>query len=237
MVQDRVKTGIPGLDPLIGGGFVRGSVNMVSGGAGAGKTIFGLQYLWNGLTRFNEPGIYVSTEERPEDLRKDALMFGWDFGKYEKAGAFAFLYHPPYQGKAFSSSLKQAIQEIGAKRIVVDSTSVFGVALDDPYESRKLNFELSQLLKSFGVTGVSISEVSGEGPIDVSSGAVTLSRDGVEEFVADSVILLNYGGLGGASDRMMRIIKMRRTDHKKGLFPFNIRKSGIIISTKENAYG
>ncbi len=232
MVHDRVKTGIPGVDALIGGGFIRGSINMVSGGAGAGKTIFGLQYLWNGLTRFNEPGIYVSTEERPEDLRKDALMFGWDFSKYEEAGAFVFLYHPPYDSKTFSGSLKQAIQEIGAKRVVIDSTSVFGVALDDPYESRKLNFEISRLLKSFDVTGVSISEVSGEGPIDVSSGTVTLSRDGVEEFVADSVILLNYGGLGGASDRMMRIVKMRRTDHRKGLFPFNINKNGIIVKPK-----
>lgn len=236
MAKERVKTGIPGLDALIGGGFLRGSVNLVSGGAGAGKTIFGLQFLWNGLTKFNEPCIYISTEEEPDDLRRDALAFGWDFSKYEKAGAFAFMYYPPYHTKNFSESLKQAIQQIGAKRVVVDSASVFGVALDDPYESRKLNFELSKLLKSLNVTGISTSEISGEGPIDVSSGAVTLSRYGVEEFVADSVILLHYGGLGGASDRMLRVIKMRRTNHKKGLFPFNINKNGLNINFKESAY-
>lgn len=237
MAADRIKTGIPGLDPLIGGGFIPGSVNLVAGGAGAGKTILGLQYLWNGLTKFNEPGIYVSTEEDPEDLRKDAEIFGWDFSKYEKAGSFAFKYHPPYNCKTFSGNLKAAIQEIGAKRIVIDSTTVFGVALNDPFETRKLSFELSHLLKSLGVTGISTSEISGEGPIDVSSGAVTLSRFGVEEFVADSVILLHYGGLGGASDRMLRIVKMRRTNHKKGLFPFAINNKGINISEKEGAYG
>jgi len=236
MAVERVKTGIPGLDPLIGGGFLRGSVNLISGGAGAGKTIFSLQYLWNGLTKFNEPGLYVSTEEDPDDLRNDALALGWDFSKYEKAGAFAFRFHPPYDFKAFSGSLKQAITQLKAKRIVIDSTSVFGIALDDIFEARKLSFELQKLLKQLGVTGISTSEISGEGPIDVSSGAVTLSRFGVEEFVADSVILLHYGGLGGASDRMLRIIKMRRTDHKKGLFPFNISGKGITVSTKEGAY-
>ena len=159
MAADRVKTGIPGLDPLIGGGFIPGSVNLIAGGAGAGKTILGLQYLWNGL-KFGEPGIYLSTEEDPEDLRKDAEVFGWDFSKYEKSGAFAFKYHPPYNTKSLSGNLKQAIQEIGAKRIVIDSATVLGVALDDSYETRKLSFELAHLLKSLGVTGISTSEIS-----------------------------------------------------------------------------
>jgi len=226
----RVKTGIPGFDNLANGGFLQGSFNMLSGGTGSGKTVFALQYLWNGL-KANEPSLYISTEELPEDLLKDALGFGWDFSKHIKSGKFAIKYYPPYDAKALSDSLREVIQEMGAKRVVVDSLSVFGVALSDVFEVRKLAYELAKLFKELGVTALVISETTIESG-SIESGAVKLSRFGVEEFVADSVAVLHYSGLGGPSDRMMQILKMRRTAHKPGLHTLKISNKGIHILAK-----
>ena len=229
--RSRIRTGISGYDNLATGGFLDSSFNMLSGGTGSGKTIFALQYLWNGVTKFNEPSLYISTEELPEDLLKDALGFGWDFSKHIKSGKFAIKYYPPYDAKALSDSLREVIEEMGAKRVVVDSLSVFGVALSDVFEVRKLAYELSKLFKELGVTALVVSETTIESG-SIESGAVKLSRFGVEEFVADSVSILHYSGLGGPSDRMLQILKMRRTAHKPGLHTVKIGNNGISVLAK-----
>ena len=98
-MADRVKTGIPGYDTVLQGGYMPRSVNLVSGGAGTGKTIFALQFIWNGAARFLEPGLYVSFEENIEELEADALNMGWDFSKYPKK--VRIIYHAPYEIENF----------------------------------------------------------------------------------------------------------------------------------------
>ena len=232
----RVSTGIPGFDSLVKGGFYRGSLNMITGGPGAGKTIFALQYIYNGAVNYGERGIFITFEQPKQDLIEDAREFGWDFEELERLGRVKIISHSPYDMKKFSTGLFEEIKEFGAKRIVFDSTSVLGLAFSDGYqgfEVRKFLFELQSIIKSFGCTALITSEVVGGTPIDSVGGS--LSRFSVEEFVSDSVISLHYGGLGGDSDRMIRVLKMRRTNHVRDLISLNITDKGIIVNSEENS--
>ena len=94
--SSRIPSGIPGFDPLIEGWFLENSVNLVTGETGTGKTTFCSQFLWNGLQK-GETGLYITLEERPEDIKADAAMFGWDFDGFEKKGLCRIIYHDPAQ--------------------------------------------------------------------------------------------------------------------------------------------
>jgi len=228
----RVSSGIPGLDRRIGGGFIRGSVNLISGGAGTGKTIFALQFLQDGIQK-GELGLFISMEEDLSELKDDAKSFGWDFDRYEQQGTVKFMYFYPYDLSDFQSQLISEITKIGAVRVVIDSTSVFGMALEDEYEVRKQLYAFASQLKRLNCTTILTSEIVGDQALANSS---SFSRFGVEEFVSDSVITLYYAGLGGENDRALRIIKMRRTNQEKGVIPFRIGSRGIEVLSKEKNY-
>ena len=228
----RTKTGISGYDKIMQGGFIPNSVNLISGGAGTGKTIFGLQYLWNGLSRFLESGMYISFEENIRDLTSDALAMGWDFNKY--SNKFKFIYHAPYEIESFIDRLEKEVRKINAKRVVIDSTSSFGMALKDDYEVRRKLYELITSLKKMDCVSVLTSEIINAG--DTSEGVGKLSRFGVEEFVCDSVTLMYFAGLGGSSDRSMRVIKSREINQMKGVFPMEITNNGIKVHLKKELY-
>ncbi|NJL43789.1 MAG: hypothetical protein HC945_00470 [Nitrosarchaeum sp.] len=134
MVQERVPTGIPGYDKLIEGGFTQDSVNLIAAGPGCGKTIFCMQFLWNGLAKYNEPGLFISFEENLVDLKKDALSFGWDFEKFIEQGRCNFIYYHPYEVRDIHAELERQIRAIGAKRVVIDSTSVYGMTMETEFE-------------------------------------------------------------------------------------------------------
>jgi len=225
----RVRTGIPGFDNLIQGGFYPSSLNMITGGPGAGKTIFALQFIWSGAVSYGERGIYVSFEQSKQDLIEDARAFGWDFEELERLGRAKIIYHSPYDLKRFSKGLAEEIEEFKARRIVFDSSSVLGLALKDEFQVRKFLFEIQKLIKKFGCTGLITTEIIGGAPIDSNGG--TLSRFGVEEFICDSVTSLHYGGLGGESDRMIRVLKIRRTKQIRDLITMNITDRGIVVDS------
>jgi circadian clock protein KaiC len=229
--EQRISSGVPGLDKSMNGGFIRGSVNLLSGGAGTGKTIFAMQFLNEGIKK-GELGLFISMEEDLSDLREDARSMGWDFDRYESEGKIKFIYFYPYDLSDFQSQLISEITKTGATRVVIDSTSVFGMALEDEYEVRKQLYAFAAQLKRLKCTTILTSEIIGEPSMNSS----TLSRFGVEEFVSDSVILLYYAGLGGASDRALRIMKMRRTSHERGVIPFKITPKGIEVLSKDRNY-
>jgi len=231
---ERVKTYIPGLDKIIQGGLVKNSLNLVSGGAGTGKTVFCLQYLYNGVVVEDQHALFVSFEENIDDLREDAKGFGWDFKKLEDMKKFRFTYLSPYNLRNFKEELSTEINLLDAKRVVIDSTSTFGLGLDSAFEVRKELYLLSKELKKLNCTTIITSEISGEMRLDTSHGS--MSKFGVEEFVADSVITLHYAGLGGSSDRAMRVVKMRRTNHFRGPIPTQITSKGMQVLSKEKSY-
>jgi KaiC/GvpD/RAD55 family RecA-like ATPase len=216
----RLKTGIPGLDPLIGGGMLNKSVTLVTGEAGTGKTIFCCQFLWYGLQK-GETGVYITLEEDPDDIKEDARQFGWDFDKYMKKDLFRIIYHDPAQVNNLGALLIDEIKSVKAKRLVLDSTSVMGLALKDPAQIRKMLLNVINVIKRTDCTALITSEITED--------SKALSRFGVEEFVTDGVFVLNYIGIGAGSARTLIVRKMRRTKHGTDIYPMEIGKNGITI--------
>ncbi|MBU0952875.1 MAG: ATPase [Nanoarchaeota archaeon] len=221
MLQKRIKTGIPGLDSLVGGGFVEGSVVLMSGGTGSGKTLFGAQFLWEGVQN-GESGLFITLEERPEDIKGDALAFGWDFEKYEKKNLFRIIYHDPSQVSNLSSTIVNEISDLKAKRLVIDSATVLGMTMDSKAEIRRRLINIINTIKRRkGITAILTSEVP--------EGTKHLSLFGVEEYVADAVILITYVGAGEATGRTLQVRKMRRTNHGKDIYPLLIDTKGLVV--------
>lgn len=136
----RVPTGIPGFDKLVEGGLIEKSTTLLSGGAGTGKTIFGLQYLYNGAKEHDEPGVLLSFEEGPEDIYRDTEAFDWNLRELVEDDKLSLLYEDPTDISKFSEHLEKEVTKIGAERVVFDSTSVLGLSLDGEHEVRmKLN--------------------------------------------------------------------------------------------------
>lgn len=221
----RIRTGIPGLDKLIEGGLVSNSVNLLSGGTGTGKTIFGMQFLFYGAKDLNEKGVYISFEESEEELKADASEIGFNFE--ELSGKVKFVYIPPYNITNFLNVLKEEILMFDPKRVVIDSISALVMPMEDDFERRKQVFKVKESLKSLNCTSLLISEVPAEGSDSELAGR--FSRFEIEEFLCDSVIVLYYAGIGGESDRAIRVIKMRRTAHERGPVPMEIGRFGMRV--------
>jgi len=217
--KDRVPTYIPGLDKILKGGFPKGSVILVSGNCGSGKTILSGQYIWNGAIR-GEKGLYISTEERVEDLIRDFSEFGWDFSKNRK---IKVTFMTPLDIEKEIATIEALIEKEKIQRLVIDSISLLGLYYKDEYEIRKKIYQLINSLKRKGVTAILTSEIV--------EGSNALSRYGVEEFVVDGVIILKYSGLGGEYDRSLEVRKMRRTAHSRDEFPFKIGNKGIVVKS------
>ncbi len=219
--MNRIKSGITGLDTLLDGGFIEGSVNLLTGGTGTGKTIFCCQFLWEGLQK-GESCVYITLEESPEDIKEDVANFGWDFSKYEKKGLFKIIYHDPAHVNNLSRSIISEIKELKAKRLVLDSVSVMGLVINDSSQIRKSILNIINTIKhQDSCTTLLVSEVEED--------KKALSRFGVEEFVVDGVILLNYMGIGEEYNRSLMVRKMRRSNHGKDVYPFEINREGIHV--------
>lgn len=224
-MDERVGSGIPGLDRLISGGFVKGSTILVSGGTGAGKTTFCVQFLLDGLKN-GEGGVYVSMEESPKEIKKDMKTFGWDLESYEKSGKLRMIYQNPFEISDISSTLNESIKATGAKRVVIDPISLMGLYMKEKAAMRKKLFQLTEMVREADVTTLMTSEI-----LEDSKG---LSRGGLAEFVVDGVIVLYYMKIGSECFGNIEIRKMRRTPHKHGLFPVDITRKGLNVKSNES---
>lgn len=238
----RTKTGISGLDGLMDGGLVEGSATLVSGGTGSGKTIFGLQFLYNGATKYDEPGVYVTLETRPNNLKIEAQQFGWDLEELEKknsliivdaasskAGLATYGKYALRRGfdvSTLAQEIYRAVEDSKAKRLVIDCVSALGIKFDDPSEVRSELFRISALLGELKVTSLLISETINPD---------TQSRAGVEQFVTQGLISLNLFEEGGTLKRELLIWKMRQTSHSLKKHVFTIGKNGIEIKTTKSS--
>lgn len=218
----RLTSGIPGLDKLIGNGFLENDVYLITGGTGTGKTTFCLQFLWEGLQK-GENGIFFSLEQLPEDILDDAEACGWDFKKYIKEGKFKLDYQDPFDMVDIVSLTKEKAMQMKAKRIVIDSTSLFGMVFKSEHELRKKLYEIIKHFKGMGAVVLITSEILED--------FKSLSRFGVEEFVVDGIILMHYleFGSGGSGTRSLLIRKMRKTNHGQDIYPMEITSKGIRI--------
>jgi KaiC/GvpD/RAD55 family RecA-like ATPase len=247
----RVKTGVPGLDELVGGGFIGNSAFLVAGEPGAGKTIFGCQFLYYGITSFEENGVLVTLEELPHSIARNLKnSFGWDLNKLVAENKLrivdASIARPhdmsqniPLKVKPFTLSeflaeqfyaeIEDAVQQVNAKRVVVDPITVLGMHFKEPFDVRKEVFGLSRVLDKLGCTTLLTSEIT--------RGSQTFGRFGVEEFTTDGVIILYMLEQSTERIRAIEIRKMRGVSHTLGLRPFEITGDGIVIHTHERVLG
>ncbi len=234
IMVERVKTGIPGFDEIINGGIPRRNVVLLSGGPGTGKSIFGSQYLWNGL-QMGEPGVFVALEEHPVQVRINMKQFGWDVRPFEHQGTFAivdaftsgigeaakrerYVVRDPTDVGELIDVLKQAIRETGALRVVIDSVST--LYLTKPAVARGVVLQLKRVLSGLGTTSILVSQVS-----------VTergFGGPGVEH-AADGIVRLDLDEYNGELVRSIIVWKMRGTKHSMRRHPFEITDKGIVI--------
>lgn len=241
-------TGIPGLDEMLNGGIPRGHTILVSGGPGTGKSTLAMQFLCNGIAQYGEQGVYLSLEERPEDLVRNFSRYGLDMDKVEilsivptgklssqdlRKRRFTFKTKDGYKEGTFSMDLIREImvskvEEIGAKRVVIDSVSALALHLEDRFVLRQEILATVQLLKDLGTTSIITTETPG--------GERALSRFGVEEFVSEGVIAIYNTKLGSKRVRGIEILKMRGTKHSQNISLMEITDKGVVVYPDENLF-
>ncbi len=215
------------MDELISGGIPEGSLTLLTGTCGTGKTIMSTQFIYYGAKN-GDNAVYVSFEETPENIKANAKLCGWDFGELEEKGKVLIVKYDPYHAEDIIEMLENAIRKMKARRVVIDSISALGLYVRDIPEIRKIIFGLGSMLHRLGCTTLMISEVLSE--------QKDLSRFGVEEFVADGVIVLYYTRANSQYTRSLTVWKMRGSDHSQKLHPYKITHEGIIVYPKEEAY-
>ncbi|MDD5675770.1 MAG: circadian clock protein KaiC, partial [Chitinivibrionales bacterium] len=225
----KTPTGISGFDEITFGGLPRGRPTLIAGNAGCGKTLFGMEFLARGALQFNEPGVMMSFEETAEELIKNFSSLGFkvedliarkklhvefvaversemtETGEYDLEGLFVRLDH--------------AIKSINAKRVVLDTIEALFSGLANEAILRAELRRLFKWLKSRGVTAI----ITGE------KGITTITRHGLEEYVADCVILLDHTIVDRAATRRLRVVKYRGSAHGTDEFPFLIQETGISV--------
>ncbi|WGI16659.1 ATPase domain-containing protein [Methanonatronarchaeum sp. AMET-Sl] len=241
--SERVPTGIKGFDELCGGGLLKERSYLVAGNAGSGKSTFAIQYLYNGVTKYDEPGILVVTEEDPKNIRKNMKSFNMDLKELEDQNKLAILDSQstkiglptdeeyvevnPFDMDSTLKKIVEIKEKIGAKRCVFDSTTSLGF-ISESQKQLRINFlKLSGTLSAIGLTSMLTAEVTDK---------EKMSRFDMEEFVTEGTIRLYYERKEGIRTRSIEIYKMRGSDHSKKLNPFEISSSGIEVHPKEEVY-
>lgn len=217
----KVPTGIKGFDELLYGGIVRGNSVLVEGVPGAGKTTFGIEFVYRGVTEFNEPGVIVTCEELPESIYRDALNFGWDLRVLEEANKLRVICTSPEVLTDTDVNLvEEVVREVGAKRILMDSISHFQSVLNDPIALRRTVYGFCNGLRRLGLTSFLVKERESEGRREYA----------FEEYVVDTVIRLeNKERSGLHRQRVLEICKTRGQEHIPGQQTFSITDEGIKV--------
>jgi circadian clock protein KaiC len=234
---------VEGLDELVGGGFPRGRVILVLGGPGTGKTILAAQFLYKGISQYGENGIFVSLDESQNHFYSEMLKFGWDFKKAEEEGKFLFVdatrlsrvailkekmmkeETSSLRGKQLQidkliEELQVEIQQIGAKRVALDTLASLFYRFLDPIERRTAGVDLIESLSDLGATTIVTTELSYLG----------LERNLMdEEFLVHGVIMMQTLFSGGTTTRALQVEKMRGANVNPNLVPYTIDKNGIEI--------
>jgi circadian clock protein KaiC len=225
---EHCPTGIDGLDAITNGGIPRGRTTLLAGGAGCGKTLLATEFLVRGAER-GEPGVFLAFEEGVEALTVNVASLGWDLQQLCQDGMLAVDHVKverehisqtgDYDLEALFIRLQYAIEQIGAKRVVLDTLEVLFSALDDTAMLRAELRRLFEWLNERGVTSVVTAE-RGDGK---------LTRHGLEEYVSDCVISLDHRVEAQLAVRRIRVVKMRGSKHGTNEYPFVIDDTGFSV--------
>jgi circadian clock protein KaiC len=221
---NRISSGTPGLDKLVEGGFKEGSINLICGGAGSGKTTFSIQFIMEGLKK-GEAGIYITFEEKKEKLFDDMLEFGWDLAKFERMGLFKFLEYSPEQIKRVlvegGGTIDAIISQSKAKRLVIDSITSFTLLFRDVLTQKESSLALFELINRWGCTAVLTSQAVRMHP---EEGLISQIQ-----FEVDSIIIFYHFRKKGVRSRAVEILKMRGTKTPEKTVELKIGEKGVMI--------
>ncbi len=229
----KLRTGIVGVDQISDGGLPEGRSTLIAGTAGTGKTVLALQFLVAGVDRYQEPGVFVTLEEDPSDLMENVQSFGWDMEAMVRRGEIAVVDACPPPGEflietgefdlsALLARIENAVREVGARRVILDA---IGALFPQFTSSKAVRRELHRILVGLRrlrvTTLVTMERTEEDGPV---------GRFGIEEFVADNVILLRNRIEQEKRRRTIEILKFRGTTHQKGEYPFTIDpEDGVTV--------
>ena len=228
---EKTPTGIKGFDEILFGGLPEGWTVLLSGSSGTGKTIFSVEYLYRGITEFNEPGVFVACEESSDKIKRAVAGFGWDLEALEKEGKLIFIdaaarwitdigdVSTEYGLGYLLNEIEDAIKSIGAKRVVVDPTSTLLLQFQKAVAVRRGLYKIAGVLESRGCTSI----VTVEKPEALG---MTTWRD-VEDFVLDGVIILYSRAENGKRIREVEVTKMRGEYFLEGRHPFKATSEGL----------
>lgn len=225
----KAGTGIDGLDEIMEGGLPLGRPTLICGSAGCGKTLFAIQFLVRGITEYDEPGVFMSFEESSKDLAQNVSSMGVDLEKLIQNKKL-WVDHVQFEKSEIEETgeydleglfirLGYAIDSIGAKRVVLDTIESLFSGMDNAAIIRSEIRRLFMWLKTKGVTAI----ITGE------RGVSSLTRQGLEEYVSDCVILLDFRVIDQIATRRLRVIKYRGSTHGTNEYPFQINESGISV--------
>ena len=247
---DRTPTGIDGLDKALMGGFPKGNIVLVSGGAGTGKSTLCLQFLINGVKKYGEKGLYISTEQSKKELYRTAESFGWRLEELENQNKLRILYFDVVETDGFLEKMYEAYTAFQPKRVVIDSLttlsdsllvsginekqafsmvqiaeSVSPIPRTERIVSKNLLYHLLKKLRLFDSTIMLTSELL--------EGQEGLSADQISEFICDGVMILTFSSIAGGSNRTLEIRKMRYSKFLEGINPIDMTNVGIVVTTIE----
>jgi circadian clock protein KaiC len=233
----RTSTGVPGLDDVTRGGIPANRLTLVAGTAGAGKTVFAAQFLADGILNRDEGGVFVTFEERPEATRQNLRSLGMTVEDWEADGKWRFVNASPrfeedvvvagvYDLSSLILRVQHAVEDIGAKRVAIDSVGALITQFDDAGPARQALFQLAHHVEKLGATTVMTAERNEDyGPI---------SRHGFEEFVADNVIILRNALENEKRRRTVEVLKLRGGSHLRGEHLFTlVPGTGLVVVPQE----
>jgi KaiC domain protein len=232
MNGERVNVGIPGLDAMMGGGLIPGSICAIIGTYGTGKTTFSLEFVWNGLTK-KENVIYISLEEREERILSYMKMKGWDVDPYLNKALHILKLDPTdfnLANNRIKNELPRLIDEIRATRVVIDPISLFEDLFATNAERRQEMFRFVEGLRDKHCTIMMTSET------DQSN--VFSSRHGLIEYLADTVVLMRYVRPSDLTDvhLALEVVKMRMSSHSREIKPYEIMQDHIEVYSEANVF-
>jgi circadian clock protein KaiC len=226
----RVKTGIAELDAMLRGGFMEGDAVLIAGSAGSGKTTLALQYLVNGIG-FGENGVYVTFEQLPDQIYRDAKNFSWDLRRLEEEDKFRIICTSPdlMLESSGENLLDEALQDIRPRRIVIDSLSHLEMFIEKK-NMRKEAYQLINYLKTRGMSSLLIWESA-----QMAGNAFNVTEIGLS-FLVDTIVALKPVEIESSLRKAVMVLKMRGSDHDKHLREFEITSNGVKITSAFSNY-
>ena len=228
----RLKTGITEFDEMLRGGFLEGDAVMVAGAAGSGKTTLALQHLVNGATKYGQNGVYVTFEQLPDQIYRDAAGFGWDLKKLEEEGKFQLICTSPdllVTKNGAEDLLGDTIRELNPRRLVVDSLSHLQMFVPESDVRREV-YRLVMFLKTKGIS----SMLLWENP-QILGNSYSITDVGLS-FMVDAIVALRAVEIESSMRRALGILKMRGSDHDKHLREYEITPHGIRVDQPFTQY-